>query len=149
MSETMATYRCIFCPKSYKRLAQAEPQRLFLNRPRSSEIRRIAVPVFNGRVSPVIDTCTQLYMLESDGRQFVANRTVPMKGASIFERASEIKKLGIQLIICGAVGEAFYNLLKEADIDLVCGITGDIDEVIDAYRDGALSQVRFRMPGFN
>jgi predicted Fe-Mo cluster-binding NifX family protein len=88
-------------------------------------------------------------MLESDGRQFVDNRTVPMKGASIFERAGELKKLGIQVIICGAVGEAFYNLLKEADIDLVCGITGDIDEVIDAYRNGTLGQARFRMPGFD
>jgi predicted Fe-Mo cluster-binding NifX family protein len=149
MPETMPTHRCIFCPKSHSRLAPAEPQRLFSDKPRYSEIRRIAVPIFNGRVSPVIDTCTQLYMLESDGRQFVANRTVPMKGASIFERAGEIKKLGIQLIICGAVGEAFYNLLKEADIDLVYGITGDIDEVIDAYRNGVLSHVRFRMPGFD
>jgi predicted Fe-Mo cluster-binding NifX family protein len=87
-------------------------------------------------------------MLESDGGQFVANRTVPMIGSSIFERAGVIIRLGIQLIICGAVGEAFYNLLKEADIDLVCGITGDIDEVIDAYRKGMLEQPRFRMPGF-
>lgn len=57
--------------------------------------------------------------------------------------------MGIRLIICGAVGEAFCNLLHEADIDLVCGIRGDIYEVIDAYRNGALSHVRFRMPGFD
>jgi predicted Fe-Mo cluster-binding NifX family protein len=72
-----------------------------------------------------------------------------MKRASLFERVREIQKLGIGVIICGAVSDSFYNLLREAEIDLVCGITGDIDEVIDAYRKGTLEQARFRMPGFD
>jgi predicted Fe-Mo cluster-binding NifX family protein len=114
---------------------------------RSAGIRRAAVPVFMGRVSPVLDTCTQLFMLESDGKKKTARKTIPMKGSSIFERTGEIQKLGIGAIICGAVSDSFYNLLRDADIDLVCGITGDIDDVIDAYRNGTLEQPRFRMPG--
>lgn len=98
-------------------------------------------------MSPVLDTCKQLCVLESGGGQAVANRTIPIRAASIFERAGEIKKLGIRVIICGAVSEAFYNLLREAGIDLVCGITGDVDEVLAAHRDGTLGQDRFRMPG--
>lgn len=70
-----------------------------------------------------------------------------MKGLSIYERAFEIQKLGIRLVICGAVSEFFYNLLREAGIDLCCGISGDIDDVIQAYRKGKLDQPRFRMPG--
>lgn len=100
-----------------------------------------------GRVSPVLDTCTQLGILELVRMQEIVHRTIPVKGNSIFERADEIKKLGVGVIICGAVSDAFYNLLKESDIDLVCGITGDIDEVIEAYRNGTLAQARFRMPG--
>lgn len=115
------------------------------DRPGSSS--RTAVPVFRGRVSPVLDTCKQLCVLESGGEQVVANRTIPIKTTSIFERAGEIKKLGIRVIICGAVSEAFYNLLREAGIDLVCGITGDVDEVLAAHRNGTLGQARFRMPG--
>jgi predicted Fe-Mo cluster-binding NifX family protein len=98
-------------------------------------------------VSPVLDTCTQLCVLESSGGQDVANRTIPIKTTSIFERAGEIKKLCIRVIICGAVSEAFYNLLREAGVELVCGITGDVDEVLAAHRDGTLGQDRFRMPG--
>lgn len=67
--------------------------------------------------------------------------------SSIFERTRDIQRLGIGVIICGAVGDSFYNLLREAGIDLVCGITGDIDEVIEAYHKGTLEQPRFRMPG--
>jgi hypothetical protein len=30
---------------------------------------------------------------------------------------------------------------------LVCGITGAVDEVLAAHRNGTLGQDRFRMPG--
>jgi predicted Fe-Mo cluster-binding NifX family protein len=108
-----------------------------------------AVPVFNGRVSPVLDCCTQFYMLKAIEKKGTAARILPVKGGSIFERISEIKKLGIQVIICGAVSESFYNLLRETDIKVVCGITGAIDEVVAAYRTGTLGDARFRMPGFD
>ncbi len=101
-----------------------------------------------GRVSPVLDACTQLILLEPDGKQETARRKIHMKGASIFERASQMLELGIGGIICGTVSDAFYNLLREAGIDLVCGIAGDVDDVIDAYRSGSLDKPRFRMPGF-
>jgi predicted Fe-Mo cluster-binding NifX family protein len=113
----------------------------------SSEIGRIALPIFIGRVSPVLDTCDQLFMLESSDKEQVAHRTVTMKGLSIYERTCEIQKLGIRLIICGAVSESFYNLLRETGINVRCGISGDVDEVIQAYRNGKLDQPRFRMPG--
>lgn len=108
---------------------------------------RAAIPVFMGRVSPVLGSCTQLGLLESSRNQETACRTISMKSSSIFERADEIKRLGIGVIICGAVSDAFFNLLKEGDVRLVCGITGDIEDVIDAYRNGTLTQARFRMPG--
>jgi hypothetical protein len=77
----------------------------------------------------------------------MTRQTIPMKGGSLFERARELHKLGIGGIICGAVSDTFFNLLRESDIEMVCGIAGDVDDVIDAYRNGALDQARFRMPG--
>jgi len=88
-----------------------------------------------------------MYILESGGKQGTPHRMIPMKGASIFERAREIQGLGIAVVICGAVSNAFFNLLREAEIDLICGICGDIDDVIDTYLKGTLDQPRFRMPG--
>ena len=147
MAGTMPRHACIFCPKSYRRLLQAPPSAASAGCGRFAGIHRTAVPVFLGRVSPVLDTCTQLLLLDSTGKTETVPTTIPMKGSSIFERAREIQRLGIGVIICGAVGDFFYNLLREAEIDLVCGITGDIDEVIEAYRNGTLEQPQFRMPG--
>ncbi len=100
-----------------------------------------------GRVSPVLDTCTQLCVLALDGAQGNTQPVISLRGGSIFERVAEIKKLGIGRIICGAVSESFFNLLGEAGVDLICGITGDITEVTEGYRNGSLHQGRFRMPG--
>jgi len=147
MAETMPRHPCIFCPKSRNRLSQTPVPMTSSGPVRSAGMRRTAVPVFMGRVSPVLDTCTQLFMLESDGKKKTACKTISIKGSSIFERASEFQKLGIGSVICGAVSDSFYNLLREGAIDLICGVTGDIDDVIDAYRNGTLEQPRFRMPG--
>ena len=110
-------------------------------------MRRTAVPVFMGRVSPVLDTCTQLFVVESGGKNQIDNRTITIKGGSIFERTRELLNLGVKVIICGAVSDTFFNLLHEAGIEPVCGIAGDIDDIIDAYRNGTLGDTRFRMPG--
>ncbi|MBE0568292.1 MAG: NifB/NifX family molybdenum-iron cluster-binding protein [Deltaproteobacteria bacterium] len=114
---------------------------------RIEALPRTAIPVFMGRVSPVLDTCTRLCILESGEKRGIARRTIPMQGNSLVGRAEEIKKHGVCVVICGAVSDPFYNLLKERRIDMVCGITGDIDEVVKAYRKGKLAQSRFRMPG--
>lgn len=146
MTGAMPTHACIFCPKSYSRLSQP-PSELPRSDVTPSKNHLTAVPIFRGRVSPVLDTCTQLRFVESGSRLTATQKTVTFKGNTIFERAAEIKKLGIGLIICGALSDAFYNLLRQADIDLTCGITGNIDEVIEAHRNGTLAQARFRMPG--
>jgi predicted Fe-Mo cluster-binding NifX family protein len=108
---------------------------------------RVAVPFFMGRVSPVLDTCNQLYVIDPEGQKESARRMIRMKSASILERVRELNNLGVGLVICGAVSEFFFNLLREADIELVCDIAGNVDDVIDAYHNGCLKQPRFRMPG--
>lgn len=143
----MPRHPCIFCSKTRHRLSQPEPAGgLFAVSP-APESLRTAVPTFNGRVSPVLDTCRELCVLEAGGKQGVVKGMIPLKAGSIYERAGEIKKLGIGVIICGAVSEAFYNLLREAGIELICGITGGTDEVLAAHHNGTLNQARFRMPG--
>lgn len=145
MGETLPIQPCIFCPKAqdFPPLGSMPAS----GRRRSPGFPRTAIPVFRGRVSPVLDACTRLVILEPDRKRQIGRRTVPVKGNSIYERAGEIKKLKIEVVICGAVSGAFFNLLKTSDIHLVCGISGDVEEVAEAYRKGTLVQARFRMPG--
>lgn len=143
----MPLHPCIFCPKSRTDPPQTPSATVSAGSERSGKVLRVALPVFMERVSPVLDTCTQLCLLEPERTPENARVRIPVKGTTVFERAAEFKKLEIGVIICGAVSESLFNLLRQAGIDLVCGITGDIEEVAEAYRTGSLQQGRFRMPG--
>ena len=143
----MPTRPCVFCRRTLNRLSQGPQPLPGPSRAPVMGNALTAIPVFRGRISPVLDTCTQLTLLVPGREQLPLRRTLPLKGNSIFERVDEIKCLGVGVVICGAVSSAFYNLLIKNSIELVCGITGDIEEVIVAYRSGTLSNARFRMPG--
>ncbi|MBN2033757.1 MAG: hypothetical protein JW836_10805 [Deltaproteobacteria bacterium] len=104
---------------------------------------RIAVPLFKGRVAPVLDTCSQLLVMDPE------MRCLTVECASLNDRVKLLQNLGIRVIVCGAVSEYLYNLLEEKKIRLISGISGDVEEVLQAYRDGRLHHPCFRMPGFS
>jgi predicted Fe-Mo cluster-binding NifX family protein len=66
----------------------------------------------------------------------------------ISRRCSRIRKLGVDVLICGAVTRTFSDLLKASGIDIIQGISGKIEEILEAYFNGALIQTKFLMPGY-
>jgi hypothetical protein len=108
----------------------------------SGQGARAAIPVFRGRVAPVLDSCTQLWVLDSQVR------AVPLECACLRDRVRSLLDLGVEVVICGAVSDYLSRLLEKNHIRLVCGIAGDAQEVVRAYRQGRLHLACFRMPGF-
>ena len=138
---------CPFCPRSRRLSADsAGPEPPDIGPVAVPDVRT-AVPAFMGRVSPVFDTCTQLIILEPRTADPPGRRAVAVADKSMHERVLTLQRMGVDRVICAAVSDAFFTLLHEARIQLVTGIAGEIDEVIDAYRNGTLGQSRFRMPG--
>jgi len=66
----------------------------------------------------------------------------------ISRRCFRIRKLGIDVLICGAVTRTFSDLLEASGIDIIQGISGKIEEILEAYFNGALIQTKFLMPGY-
>jgi predicted Fe-Mo cluster-binding NifX family protein len=106
----------------------------------------MAVPIFMGRVAPVLDTCTRLLVVDRSG-DISSGHKVLVRSRTIPERVQEFMAQGICVIICGALSDLFFSYLTEKGIHMICGIAGDIDEVIAAYKKGTLWQSCFRMPG--
>jgi len=108
---------------------------------------RIAIPIFHHRVSPVLDTCTRLLVIDYDGRCEIDRREVAFDMYSPIERFEIVKKLNLDAIICSGVSELFDRMLRGAGIRLICGIAGDVKEVADAFLRNRLDAPCFRMPG--
>jgi predicted Fe-Mo cluster-binding NifX family protein len=109
---------------------------------------RIAIPIFHQRVSPVLDTCTRLLVIDYEGQTEVDRREVAFDMYSLSERFDIVKKLDPDAIICCGISEAFDRMLQTAGVRLICGIAGDVQQVAEAFLCNRLDAPRFRMPGF-
>jgi len=64
-------------------------------------------------------------------------------------RCMRIQDLRVDTLICGAVTRHFSELLKASGINLIQGISGQPEEVLNAYLDGTLAHSKYLMPGSN
>jgi len=109
---------------------------------------RIAVPIWENRVSPVLDTASRLLIVEKEEQREAIRSETLLEEQDIHRRCLRIKGLGIDILICGAVSQSFLKLLTASGIQIIYGISGNPEDVLDAYFEGTLDHTRFLMPGF-
>jgi predicted Fe-Mo cluster-binding NifX family protein len=108
---------------------------------------RIGIPIWNGRVSPVLDTAGTLAVIETDFAGSRLSEEIRLEAAGIPARAGRIAELRLDLLVCGAVSRPLAELLVETGVPLCPWIAGEVDEVIEAAASGRLDRPRYRMPG--
>ena len=108
---------------------------------------RIAVPIWDNKVSPVLDTASKLLILETLDREKVSRVEADLSERDISRRCYRIRTLEVDVLICGAVSRPFAELLEGSGIDIIPGISGDIEDILQAYFSGTLNQSKFLMPG--
>ena len=108
---------------------------------------RVAVSIWEDKVSPVLDTATTLFVIESETQKKRSCFEVFLIKKDISQRCSFIRKLEIDVLICGAVSRLFSEMLKASGIKIISGISGPAEDVIEAYLNGNLLKPKFLMPG--
>ena len=108
---------------------------------------RIAVPIWENKVSPVLDTAGKLLILETQDQKKVRRTEAFLRGQEISKRCLSIQELEIDVLICGAVSRPFSERLTAAGIDVIPGISGGVEEIVAAYFGGTLHQPKYLMPG--
>ncbi|WP_310600685.1 NifB/NifX family molybdenum-iron cluster-binding protein [Desulfobulbus sp.] len=109
--------------------------------------RKIAVTVWEHRVSPVFDAAQTLLIAEIDGCGLgaVVHRSFDP------QRPLELLRLlhaqEVEVIICGAVSEEPAAMLEAAGIKLIPFVTGRVDRVLAHYLRGRPFEGEFCMPG--
>ena len=101
---------------------------------------KIAMPVWNGRISPVMDTATRILITTRDVGKEDLNYTIPLPNSGIYHRAMFMAGLKIDALICGAISRPFEKLLIRNGIRIYPWVSGNIDDVITAFRNGSLEE---------
>ncbi len=109
---------------------------------------RIAIPVWGERVSPVLDTASRLLVVELDGKKEAGRFQVFLDLHEAPGRCFLIQGLNVSVLICGAVSHPFERRLAAAGVTIIHGISGNFEDVLDAYLGGELNAGKFLMPGY-
>lgn len=111
-------------------------------------VMKVAIPHWQGRVSPVLDSAGRCYSIELTGAGESTSRgEVALQAISPMQRAQEIAALHADLLICGAVSRPLAMALESAGVAFRSDICGRIDEVLDALVAGRLDEDMYQMPG--
>lgn len=108
---------------------------------------RVAIPVFNGRVSPLFDTAQCLVIVDIQAGEEAARTDRPIAGLLPWQRAKLLSEDGVSDLICGAISAPMIHMLVANGVRITNNIAGSVDEVLKAYTAGTLPSSEFMMPG--
>jgi predicted Fe-Mo cluster-binding NifX family protein len=110
-------------------------------------VMKIAIPIWEDKVSPVFDTAVRLLVIECKDKQEVSRLLYHIGEEDLSWKCHRIKELEPDVIICGAVSYLFLNMLRAADLPVIQQISGRIEEIIEAYLKDDSYNSRYLMPG--
>jgi predicted Fe-Mo cluster-binding NifX family protein len=110
---------------------------------------KIAIPVWENKVSPVLDTASRLMVVEFKEGGPSTRFEIYLDERDLSRRCLRIQDLCVDTLICGAVTRHFSEMLKAFGVKIIQGISGQPEAVLQAYLDGTLAHPKYLMPGSN
>ena len=109
---------------------------------------KIGIPIWEDKISPVLDTASRLLVIETDGKKESSRFETYLDIQDLSHRCFRIQGIGVDILICGAVSRQLLEKLRALGIQIRPGISGHPEDVLQAYLQGNIDDARFIMPGF-
>jgi hypothetical protein len=107
----------------------------------------IAIPVWQQRISPLLDTAARLLVLTCrDGRE-ASRREIVLEAQPVAMLARTITALRLDLLLCGAASKPLLVALKKQGVRVRPHLCGEIEAILRAFCHGQLDRKQFRIPG--
>lgn len=99
---------------------------------------KIAVTYDNGNVFQHFGKTENFKVYEVEDDKVVSSKVIDSNGTGHGALAGLLAEQGINVLICGGIGEGAQTALTEAGIEMVAGAQGNTDDVVEAYLKGEL-----------
>ena len=107
---------------------------------------KIAVPIWNGNVSPVLDTAERLIVFEVEEGVVLSRDEIFIGKSGIQDKAKVIAE-NARILICGALSNQFSSFLSLYGVDVYPWVMGNPENLIKVLADGKIPGPEFSMPG--
>jgi predicted Fe-Mo cluster-binding NifX family protein len=115
---------------------------------------KIAIPVFENRISPRFDCAPGFKLYEIEGDKITGIRELSCEGWNDNERVSQLKDLKVDTLICGGLPNYLLSILMSSGIKVIPWVAGDTSEALslflhDRLNSGMVCSGRRRRGRFN
>ena len=109
---------------------------------------KMVISIWNDSVSNVFDFSSRILLVEIENDKEIRRSQIPLESRSLSQRVGQLKNLGADILVCGAISRTVAEMITASAIQLLPYITGSIDDVLQAYQTGQLAKSQFAMPGY-
>jgi len=107
----------------------------------------VAIPFWQGRVSPVFDSARKLALVQIENGTIVGRNEVLLEGTLPPHRVEQLVKLGVEILVCGSISRTLTTMCRYSGITIFAWVSGPLEEVIQAYIAGTFPNPAYTMPG--
>lgn len=100
---------------------------------------KIAIPMFNTRVSPRFDFASKVLVATVDRGKVIDRETYSLINLNPIRRTSLLSDLGVNTIICGGISSFSQRLINANAIEVISMVQGEIEEVLELFINGNLT----------
>ena len=107
----------------------------------------IAIPTFQGRVSPVFDAASRLLVVHRRRGRKLERREFVLGILAPDALARSVAELRVDVLLCAAISEPLRLALERGGVRVEHHLCGEVEELLAAFCAGNCRCAEFRMPG--
>ncbi len=108
---------------------------------------RLALPEHKGRIAPVFDCCKRLLVVDRRSDRDIVLQSQDWSTLARAARPSGLRELRIHTLLCGGISCCMEGMVCRQDIKVIPWLSGDIKDILNAFRNQRIEDPRFMMPG--
>jgi predicted Fe-Mo cluster-binding NifX family protein len=108
---------------------------------------KVALTVWDGRVSPVFDVFREALLVDVERGQVVSAETKAVVNDNPLLKIQQLLEGNVDTVICGAISESLFEELAARGVRVVSFVAGDVDAVLAAFLEGKLPSPELSLPG--
>ena len=94
---------------------------------------KIAIPMFNSRVSPRFDFASRMLIATIDNREVVERIEHSLTNLNPIRRSALLSELGVKVLICGGINDFSVRLLMGNGIEVIPMVAGEVEDVLNLF----------------
>jgi predicted Fe-Mo cluster-binding NifX family protein len=94
---------------------------------------KVAIPLFNNRVSPRFEFAPTLLVVTIENDQVLEKKELNLQSYDLLQRSSLLRKMGLDILICGGIQGFITRSLSLTNVQVIAPVAGEAEAVLQLF----------------